>query len=451
MVEMNEEVKNNLVQIWNKYIEENKPVSDPRGNVLEDIDGKRIVAIQKLKLIIHDYQSSKIDLAEFKTDIDRFNKRNNLWGFTAIKGQMFFNLLLKTCENEEEIANLSEILKSSISKPSNLLDALKKIEKLEVYTSGIFHKAIDKRKVPNPSSICYFLSYFWQIHDPLLWPIMYSSMISSFKTIGIWPEIAKKSEAYSLFYQINDEIKNFLSIYTGRKIENWDAEHAFWNQRVSTPVPLIFTHLEEDITIENFAEPTSPLAESSFNIYDYLPPITSKLIEIGNDIEISPASKGRKFEIAVMEIFKQLGFTVISYGQGTGREPDLIAIHKEHNEAFIIDAKAYSNGYIMSASDERAIREYILHYCPRLQKEGIKKIGFLIISNGFKSDFENFISDITWKTDVKRFLLVTSDALLHLLAYKLKDQLNLSQIVEGLISLGNTITSTEVIEKFDDI
>src|SRR5665213_2558715 len=137
-------------------------------------------------------------------------------------------------------------------------------------------------------------------------------------------------------------------------------------------------------------------------------------------------------------------------GQGTGREPDLIAIHKEDNIAFIIDAKAYSNGYMLSAGDERAIKEYITHYCPKLQKEGIKKIGFIIVSNSFKPGFDNFINEMTWKTDIKRLALISSDALLHLLAYKLKSSLYLSDIIESIVnlsvsvSLGNSISAQDI-------
>lgn len=94
----------------------------------------------------------------------------------------------------------------------------------------------------------------------------------------------------------------------------------------------------------------------------------------------------------------------------------------------IIDAKAYSSGYMLSASDERAIREYINHHCPKLKKEGIQRIGFILLSNLFKSKFDEFINDITWKTDVKQFVLLTSDAPLHILAYHIKDQKSLAEI-----------------------
>jgi len=166
---------------------------------------------------------------------------------------------------------------------------------------------------------------------------------------------------------------------------------------------------------------------------------------------MSGSSKGSKYEKAVCEVFKQLGFSVQHLGQGTGREPDLIAIHKEENVGFIVDAKAYANGYMMGASDERAIREYINHYCPKLKKDGIQRIGFIVVSNSFKSSFDEFINDVTWRTDIKRFILLSSEALLHLLAYRIKDQKTLLEIVEAIISLGVTITARDIIQQFDDI
>jgi hypothetical protein len=110
-----------------------------------------------------------------------------------------------------------------------------------------------------------------------------------------------------------------------------------------------------------------------------------------------------------------------------------------------------NDGYMLSASDERAMREYILHYCPKLKNEGIKKVGFIIVSNTFKPGFDEFINDITWNTDIKRFSFLNSEALLHLLAYKIKDQLPLTAIIDAIVSLGSTISATDIIQKLDDI
>lgn len=446
-----EDKKQQIVSIWDEYIADNKTVLDTKGNAYDNIDERRTEAIEELRMIVNDFLIGGIDLAEFKTDVDSFNKKNNLWGFTSIKGQMFFNLLAKTAsEGDEEILTL--ILKDGVSEPENLTDALRKIEALDKYVSKIFNKAPDKRKAPNPGSIGYFLSYFWQIHDYQKWPIMYSSLIVSFTDMGLWIDQPTPKEAYKKFYELNESVKDILSAHVGKPIKNWEAEHAFWSFRTVTAYPKPSKSEGTTIVVEEKEELLiSTLKTASFSIYDYIPPLTAKLIELGKSSETSAAAKGHQFERLSGEAFKQLGFEVRSLGQGTGREPDFIAIHTEDNVAFIVDAKAYGNGYGMATGDERAIREYISNYCPKLQKEGIKKVGFIIISNDFKADFEDFINDITWNTPVKRFLLLTSEALLHLLAYKIKDQISLSEIVTALVSFKNIIRKEDIIQKFDDV
>jgi len=364
---------------------------------------------------------------------------------------MLPNILLKTIENQEQQNKITKLLKECIVEPKDLNDALNKIDVFVKYTSEIFNNAADKRKAPNPGSVCYFLSYFWQIHDYKKWPILYSSIVVSLTDIGLWSYQASLTETYKFFYNLNEEIKSILTIHSGSPVSNWDAEHAFWNFRQVSGSPKPIDKPKETQIKTSEVQIVSALKVASFSIFDYIPPVCAKLIEVGIETETPGSTKGAKYEKLVCEIFKQLGFEVQYLGQGTGREPDLIAIHKVENVAFIVDAKAYANGYMLSASDDRAIREYISHYCPKLHKEGIKKIGFIIVCNSFKPGFENFMNEITWKTDIKRFILLTSDALLHLLAYKIKDQLPVNDIIEGLIGSGNEISAHNLIEKFDDI
>lgn len=442
-----------IISIWDNYISDNKKVLDTKGNDLQDIDCKRLEAIETLKIIVKDFIDGAIDIAEFKTDIDSFNKQNNFWGFTSIKGQMFFNLLLKTSDGEEQNQKLTKLLKQCVAEPANLQDALSKIEALDKYVSGIFNNATYKRKAPNPGSICYFLSYFWQTHNNQVWPVMYSSMIASLFDIGLWQENKSQKDSYENFFKLNEEIKQILSKHTSKIISNWEAEHSFWHFRTvkgSTSKKEIAS--KEQKPTEVIKEvPLSALAEASFDIYDYVPRKVANLIELGSETESSGSVKGSKYEKAVCDVFKLLDFKVQALGQGTGREPDLIAIHKEEHVAFIVDAKAYANGYMMGASDERAIREYINHYCLKLKKDGIQRIGFIIVSNSFKATFDEFINEITWKTDIKRFVLLTSDALLHLLAYRMKDQKTLSEVVDAMISIGVSISAQDIIQRFDDI
>ena len=437
--------KKRIETIWDSYINSDQRVLDTKGNELPNIDESRKEAIVQLNEFIKIFTAGESDIYEFKTNVDSFNKRNNLWGFTATKGQMFFNQLVKS--SEQNIDKLTALIKSTISKPSNLKDALSKIDQLEKYCLSIFTKAKDRRKVPNPGSVGYFLSYFWQIHDYQSWPIMYTSLANAFQELEIWEEKSSQREAYEYFFNLNEEIKSILKSYSKKEISNWDAEHAFWKFKGNPNKPV--TKKKEPV-VATEQEETKLRITANFDLSDYLIPKVSRLVELGNETEKPSSEKGSEYEKLVAEIFKQLDFEVEVLGQGSGRNPDAIIKLREENTAFLVDAKAYSNGYSLGV-DDRAIKEYINFYCPKLQKEGYKKIGFIIVSNSFKSNFDSFINEITWNTDIKRFILLTSEALLFLLAYKTKDRLSLSTMIESIIGFGNPVTSQNIIEEFDDI
>jgi hypothetical protein len=439
------EIKSEILNLWKNYSVSDKTAMDTKGNPIKDIDESRIIAIEDIKSIINSFMNGESNISVFKTALDSYNKRHNFWGFTAIKGQMFFNQLVRM--HEEKLNRLTELLKSLISEPKDINEALKKINELEALTKKISEVALDKRKVPNPSSIGYFLSYFWQIHSPQNWPIMYTSLIKSFMDLGIWKDGENQIESYKYFYELNNYIKSIISEKNQKDISNWDVEHCFWFYQNKTDTN---QKVKKETKNDKLSEIPEKQVKTSFELNDYLPPMANKLIDVGNSKGKSASSKGSDFEKLVSEIFKMLDFQVEFKGQGSGRNPDAILKVREENTAFLVDAKAYSDGYSLGI-DDRAIKEYISHYCPLLSKEGYKKIGFIIVSNSFKSDFDSFINDITWNTDIRRFILVTSEALQYLLAYKIKDNLSSAQIVESIISCGNLITTQNIIDEFDDV
>ncbi len=441
-----------IQSIWDNYIAIGKRVFDTKGKEIDNIDIARLEAVVQVNIFIRQFLNGQIDIYEFKTNVDSFNKRNNLWGFTAIKGQMFFNQLVKY--NDQQIDKLTEVLKECIKEPANLPDALSKIDKLESFCLNAYQKAQDKRKTANPSSVGYFLSYFWQIQDPQKWAILYTSQIRTYQEICIWQDKPTQKETYDFFYQLNEEIRKILEVHTKSIISNWDIEHAFWEykgnpNKQETPQPKS-KESKQPIQNQIKTEESQPIVKASFELSDYLIPRVAKLMELGSQIGISSSTKGNEYEKLVAEIFKLLDFEVEVLGQGTGRNPDAIIRFREDNTAFIVDAKAYNNGYTLG-TDDRAIKEYISHYCPKLNREGYKKIGFIIVSNSFKSNFDSFINTITWNTEIKRFILLTSEAMLYLLAFKTKDRLSVSTIIESLVGLGNLVEAKDIISEFDDV
>jgi hypothetical protein len=457
---LTEETKTRIKEIWTAYDRSNKSSFDTKGNEIPDIDNSRIEAIKVIKEIISDFLECKTNVLEFKTNLDSYNKQNNYWGFTAAKGQMFFNLLAKSSENE--LDSLSTLLKSIITEPANLDNALAKMEELFMYAGKYQAQATDKRRCANPKSAAYFLSYFWQIFNYQQWPIMYSSLINSFDELGIWEEQNTPQANYKKFYNLNEEIKSYLSEQNHYEVSNWEVEHAFW--KFSGTVSVNSKQLKKKQVATPATAPTIPVINTpvidpkkdeikvvnpGFELRDYLIPKVCGLVELGGSTDTSGASKGHAFEKMVGEVFRLLDFEVEMLGQGAGREPDAIIKFPKEHVAFIIDAKAYSAGYSLG-TDDRAIREYINYHCPKLRQAGYVKLGFIIVSNSFKSDLSELVNSITWNTDIKRFILLTSEALLYLLAYKTKDRLALTEIIDALISYTSVVTKESIVEKFGD-
>ena len=75
--------------IWDDYRLQGNKVFDKNGKEFDNIDQNRLVAIEDIRKIINTFLEGKLELPDFKTNLDSYNKQHNYWGFTAAKGQMF--------------------------------------------------------------------------------------------------------------------------------------------------------------------------------------------------------------------------------------------------------------------------------------------------------------------------------------------------------------------------
>ncbi len=125
------EINKKIYAIWDNFVKTNKLVVDAKGKEIPKIEESRIQAIFELKRLIKQFIEDNLDLMSFKTNIDSFNKKNNLWGFTATKGQMFFNQLVKYSPDDVH-GKLTSILQKAIKEPDNLNNALEKLDCLRI-------------------------------------------------------------------------------------------------------------------------------------------------------------------------------------------------------------------------------------------------------------------------------------------------------------------------------
>ena len=433
------------LEIWHEYCRVNVTfINANQETTPDEIDEQRYEAIPKIKAKIDEFLGGEIPLEEFKTTVDGLNKRNRLWGFQGINGQMFFNMLTKTCIQHNKMEEFNVILKQSLPAPKNIDDAEKVINQFRAFTEtlGSFHD--DRRSAPKVGSIPFFLSYFWQIEDPDKFPVYYTSAVSAFSELGIWSPSRDVVKDYLAFFQLILDLQNLFSKKVRKKVSLWEVEHVFWyyNRQEDAAEEVV----ETSGKVKGTTTPElATLPES------YIPPVVSILPRLANHdpqmvtiCEKSGRSIDKVFEERIAILFQMLGYEVEPLGQGYGRVPDGIALSPEFHYAIIYDAKVRKDGYTMG-TDERAIKEYIWRQVEPLKRKGTRNNYFMIVSSQFSGDHDDVIRRLKIETDVREVLLVEVGALLTLLEGKLKS----TTVTLGPEGFQNLLASSGVLTKED--
>ena len=144
-----------------------------------------------------------------------------------------------------------------------------------------------------------------------------------------------------------------------------------------------------------------------------------------------------EFEKLCRIVFEKLGFKADHVGQ-KGRNPDVIVRYKD-GKIGLIDAKATSNEYGITSTDERAMRDYIKKY-----KEISGNIEFFIFAAGTTTDTcDTNLENIYRDTGVKGSI-ISSTILMKLLKWQIEDQKNTQSLVEILFKLNREILPSDL-------
>lgn len=447
---MDDERKARSLQIWQKYVDEGEHfLNASQEFTSSELDQKRMDIIPSIVNLINSYRTNLITLETFKTQLDSINKRNRLWGFMGINGQMFFNMLVKTSASGEKTAEFEIILKKSIGLPPSIEATRQLIDEFSAYTKSLALFVHDSRAAPKTGSVNYFLSFFWQIQDPKKFPLYYTSMIDVSREHDLWIPENSNSNDYINYCHFVDQLLELFSKQVKRNLTYWDVEHAFWfvkqNPEAEKPVKE---------TLEKTVKVIHPKSEEKELPESYIPPIVSILPRLAiNDPELENVCKDNKFAIEkVFEnridiLFKMLGYETEALGQGHGRVPDGIAISPEFQYAIGYDAKVRKDPYSIG-TDERAFKEYINWIFDHLKRKGIRRIYFFVISGSFSGDHNDVIKSIKMDTDVKEVRLVEVRALIALLEQKLRNP-SFSLGPDGILQLfseSGILTEADVTE-----
>ena len=430
-----------------------------------ELDRNRREVIEKfLRPLLADFLQDSLPVSDFKRRIDGLNKQNNYWGFRGIKGQMFFNMLVNCAGDETELGSK---LKLAIKAPSNFRDAVDSLELFENYVKQTGEQFVaaggEPRSKPNSSSIPFFLSYFWQIQQPDVWPVYYTNTVQMLESMNLFEATGETIPDYLTYKDLHEKLVELFSEAAGRKFSLYDVEHVFWfksGRLLSGATPA----LQPESAPTSASAPQSalitakqpPSVEAPFALDGYVPPIVAAIPRLAlNDpadqekARLSGTTLERALEKSINAAFTILGYDAHLLGQGKGRVPDGLAIAVDESYALLWDAKARSGGYKMG-TDDRSIREYIETQSKHLKRSrGVRNIYYLIISSGFSDDFEDLIRSLKMETHVNEVCLLEASALVAVVDQKLRAPLTISLGSDGiqrLFSSSGKISLSDVVE-----
>jgi hypothetical protein len=195
-----------------------------------ELDKKRAALIDgTLKPLVDDYLGGRVPLVDFKTEVDGINKQHKCWGFGGVKGQMFFNQVVKVAG---DAAECDREIKAAIAAPTGEDVARARIAAFAGYVRRIGDAHVRaggrKRGRPRPSSIPFFLSYFWQVQDRRTWPICYTNAVRTLGALGLWQPGDGLAEDYIAFKHLYEGLARKFSQASGRPFGLYDVEHVFW-------------------------------------------------------------------------------------------------------------------------------------------------------------------------------------------------------------------------------
>lgn len=404
-----------------------------------ELDTKRNALIAStLKPLLDEFIAGAAPLLDFKTSINKTNANNKFWGFNATKGQMFFNLLFKAADTPECTAELQEAFRC----PENEDIARSRIRAFIAYVRRIGDALIDagesKFRRPQEKSVPFFLSYFWHLSAPDVWPVMYTTSCNAMTDLNLWQASEDLADDYITFKNTHEELQTLFQSHAGHPFDLYQVEHVFWfltnsaawMERTETP--------SENHEIERAPVAAAPMERLPDS---YAPPIISILsrlacpdAQIEQAAENSGISVARAFEKSIHAAFTMLGYDARLLGSGTGREPDGLALCEDYHYALIWDAKSRTDGYGLGSRDDRAIREYITNKARELRRQ-YRNIYFVIISGTFHDDFSDTILRLKMETEVKEVCLLEADALIAVVETYLKKPRDFSFGPDGLQQL----------------
>lgn len=127
------------------------------------------------------------------------------------------------------------------------------------------------------------------------------------------------------------------------------------------------------------------------------------------------------FEKRTADAFRCLGFEVSPLGQGTGRNPDALALARRERFAVIIDAKVRTNGYVLGTEDRKFL-EYARIQGAELKRQGFENLYFAVVGPSFREGDLKKLTEYLSDSPIRSVAMITASALIRIVEDSIRDR-----------------------------
>jgi len=137
--------------------------------------------------------------------------------------------------------------------------------------------------------------------------------------------------------------------------------------------------------------------------------------------EASDINVSTLFERRTSDAFRCLGFEMRPLGQGTGRNPDSIALATKERFAILIDAKVRVNGYALGTEDRKFL-EYALNHGKELQRQGFEKVYLVVVGSSFRESDLRKLTEYLSESPARSVDMITATALIRIVEESIRER-----------------------------
>ena len=157
--------------------------------------------------------------------------------------------------------------------------------------------------------------------------------------------------------------------------------------------------------------------------------------------ESSDLNVSTLFERRTADAFRSLGFEMRPLGQGTGRNPDAIALATKERFAVLIDAKARVNGYTLGTEDRKFL-EYALNHGKELQRQGFEKVYLVVVGSSFRESDLKKLTEYLSESPARSVDMITAAALIRIVEESIRERSTFTLSAFEKQLFGNKIISS---------